>query len=545
MNGDAVGGRTDTQMPDVDSLVDPATMRMLVESSLEGIAVFDSEGRWLYMNPAGRHILGLAAEDVVGMRAFCAPSHAGTRRLREAEPTQVVSVATVRPPRGRRRRVEYVATPSSHGKQCYTAVSFRDTTELVRGRQRLSAFAQAAQRIAYRGSLREILDGVAEQVVQAADLAMAQILIFDEESPVPLLSVYGAAGDINVPADFAARAAQVRANGGELLSVKAVRTGQPVIGRRRRHVILADPVWAPLHAFFDSFQWSDLLAIPLLMGDKALGSFVAYCRTDASPRDADVAFLQSMTDQAAIAIETTRLIAASRGRAETEERHRIARELHDTVSQQLFSVGLHGRTAQLAAEGAADEDRQVLDHSLRAVIELSENALEDMRAFVFKLHPTPLSERDLVHVIAEHAAAVAARERLPIFVQADDEPCGLPPEAAEDAYRIVVEALQNVVKHAQAENCRITVRHDPDEGALVIEIADNGVGVRSNGPASRTFGIVSMRERAERLGGELSITSRPGRGTVVRVVVPERFPPDEALSTRPARDDSDGGGTAR
>lgn len=539
MNGDAVGGRADAHMPDVASLVDPATMRMLVESSLEGLAVFDAGGRWLYMNPAGRHILGLTAEDVASSLAFCAPTGSATTGNPAAEPTQVVSVANVRQPRGRRRRVEYVATPFSHEDRRYTAVSFRDTTELVRERQRLSAFAQAAQRIAYRGSLREILDGVAEQVVRAADLAMAQILIFDEESPVPLLSVYGAAGDIKVPADFTAHAAQVRANGGELLSARAVRTRRPVIGRRRRDMILSDPAWAPLHAFFSSFQWSDLLAIPLLIGDKALGSFVAYCRTDASPGAADVSFLQSMTDQAAIAIETARLIAASRDRAEIEERHRIARELHDTVSQQLFSVGLHGRTAQLAAEGEAEENRRVLDHSLRAVIELSENALDDMRAFVFKLHPTPLSDRNLVHVIGEHAAAVATREKLQIVVEADEEPCLLPTDAAEDAYRIVVEALQNVVKHAQAETCHITVRHQAGAGSLVLEIADDGVGVRSNGPASRTFGVVSMRERAERHGGEFSLDSRPGRGTVVRVVLPDRRGPDGDESMPHGRDNSD------
>lgn len=521
-DGEEIAVMSTLESRDVASLADPATMRMLIESSLEGLAVFDEDRRWLYMNPAGRTILGLSMDDLSKTTAFAAPDLAD-HAYQSGDRPQVVSNAAVMRPLGGRCLIEYVATPLPLGAQNLTAVSFRDTTELARERQRLTAFYDAARQMAYRGSLEQILDGVAGQVVQAADLAMAQILILDGANPHEPLTVSGEAGDVPVPADFADRAARVRSHGGVLLSTRAINTRQPVLVRHRRQKILSDPRWAPLHEFFSSFDWSDILAIPLLIKGRPLGSFVGYFRPNLSPGPADVTFLRSITDQAAIAIETTRLIAASQDRAETAERHRIARDLHDTVSQQLFSLGLHGRTAQLAAQQVSGDGREILDHSLRALIELAENAQDDMRGFVFKLHPTSLTETGLGPSIVEHAAAVAEREHLDIVVDIDQEPIPLPEEAIEDTYRVVVEALHNVVKHAEAAHCTISVRSKAAFPQTVdVEIHDDGVGLCPGSSTRETFGLVSMRERAERLGATLEVSGTPNLGTTVRLVIPIR-----------------------
>jgi signal transduction histidine kinase len=206
------------------------------------------------------------------------------------------------------------------------------------------------------------------------------------------------------------------------------------------------------------------------------------------------------------------------------ERQRIARDLHDTISQHLFSVTLHGRTAQLAAATGGTEAAELLRHNLSAVIDLSEHALADMRDFVFQLHPAPLAEHGLAHVLGQHAAAVAGREQLTVTVDVDEEETAhLDLADAEDAYRIVVEALTNVVKHAAARICRISVRRSTAaDGALVLEVADDGVGLPEARAGRETFGLLSMRERTERLGGRLDVARGPDGGTVVRAVVPHR-----------------------
>ena len=515
-------------MWDVSDLVHPVTMRRLVESSLEGLAVIDGDGRWLYVNPAGRGILGVPESEVLGRPAFHNP-----RQLEVSgsqEPAQIISTTTVVRPDGARRLVEFVATPFASGGTYLTAVSFRDNTDLLRSQRRLSAFAHAAHRITYRGSLGEILDEMAKEVMHAADLAMVQILIFAPEDPTTPVAVYGSAGDAGLAKDFASRAAEVRDNGGELLSTTVIRERQPILRRRRREAILFDPVWAPLHPFFAGFEWSDMIALPLVVDERPLGSFVAYCRPETSPGGADVAFLESMADQAAIAIESAHLFAASKGQAEMEQRHQIARDLHDTISQHLFSVGLHGRTAQLAAAEGGEDRREILDHSLKAVIELSESALADMRDFVFRLYPTLLGERGLAYVVRQYAAAVAARERIEVLVDADDDPIDLDLSDAENAYRIVAEALHNVVKHARARSCRIRLlRGSVDGNSLLLEVSDDGVGLQPCQRETPSFGLLSMRERAERLGGRLEITSPPGGGTTVRAVLPHRDPAEDQL----------------
>lgn len=201
-----------------------------------------------------------------------------------------------------------------------------------------------------------------------------------------------------------------------------------------------------------------------------------------------------------------------------EERQRIARDLHDSVSQSLFSTTLHLRTAGRALAREGMDPAGPVGQEINRAGQLTGGALAEMRALVFELRPGALAEDGLVVALRLHAAAVSAREELAIAVHGPDERLPLTSEAEEQLYRLAQEALANVVKHAHATEVAIDV--STAGGAVAMAIRDDGRGFDAAAGRAGSFGLRSMRARATDLGGRLEIASAPARGTVVRVDVP-------------------------
>jgi DNA-binding NarL/FixJ family response regulator/anti-sigma regulatory factor (Ser/Thr protein kinase) len=240
------------------------------------------------------------------------------------------------------------------------------------------------------------------------------------------------------------------------------------------------------------------------------------------PDEDDIAFLVTMADQAAIAIDNARLFAESKGKAALEERHRIARDLHDSVCQELYSMTLYIRAAEMALGRSGRTSDDLVTRHLSGLERLAREAHEDMRNLIFELHPPTLHSEGLTSVIRQHAAALSARTGLRIEVRESCDVPGVDEDSELNAYRLVQEALHNAVKHARAESIVVEIRQDPAEtSTLVLQIADDGVGFDLPGARSKGVGLASMRERAEAMGGQLTITSQPKVGTTVRAVVPE------------------------
>ena len=199
--------------------------------------------------------------------------------------------------------------------------------------------------------------------------------------------------------------------------------------------------------------------------------------------------------------------------AANEERASLARELHDSVTQALFSMGLTLRTIELlldrdpaAARGKFDELR-----------ELQNDALAEMRTLIFELRPRGLEMDGLSQALRNHATAVAGRTGLTISVDSTlDERLALDTEQA--LYRIGQEALHNVVKHANAESARLVLKRNGTEVELAVE--DDGAGFDPSGVSGTKLGLIAMRQRAERLGGRMDVHSREGRGTRLTVTLP-------------------------
>jgi signal transduction histidine kinase len=205
------------------------------------------------------------------------------------------------------------------------------------------------------------------------------------------------------------------------------------------------------------------------------------------------------------------------GEQALEERHRIARDLHDSVSQALFSLALHTRAAQRTLKRGGVSVPAELRGSLDAVDELTRSAQAQMRTFIFELGSNPV-EDGLVAGLTRHASELAKRNGLSISVQGPKDRLRLTPESEVQLFAIGREALTNVVKHARARWAWVRVQ--PHSDTVVVEIGDDGCGFDPSVGDPGHFGLESMHSRAGELGGVLTISSTPGRGTVVRVEAP-------------------------
>ena len=263
------------------------------------------------------------------------------------------------------------------------------------------------------------------------------------------------------------------------------------------------------YAFIRSVLW-----VPLVVRGRIIGLLsITDPAPDAySPRDASLAV--AIARQAAVAMENARLHERARQAAVLEERQRLALELHDSVTQALYGVSLH---AEAAGRALADGENDAVAASLREIRETTQEALGEMRLLLFELRPPLLEEHGLARALQSRLGAVEARAGLVTEFQGDGAE-RLPPETEQELYRLAQEALNNVLKHAHAG--RVVVRLDVSADRATLEVADDGLGFEPSLRGGDGFGLPGMRERAERLGGILSVESAPGAGTRVRVEVP-------------------------
>lgn len=209
-----------------------------------------------------------------------------------------------------------------------------------------------------------------------------------------------------------------------------------------------------------------------------------------------------------------RLIAAAQAQAVMEERQRLARDLHDSVTQALYGVTLH---AQAARRWLATGDVATALDSLRALQDTAQEALDEMRLLIFELRPPILEQVGLVAAVQARLSAVEGRANLQTKLVAD-EIDRLPAHVEQALYRIALEALNNVLKHAHARCVTVHVRQM--QRAVVIEVDDDGVGF--DPAAASTNGGIGLRgitERVAQLGGQVSVQSAPGAGAHLRVEV--------------------------
>jgi signal transduction histidine kinase len=269
-------------------------------------------------------------------------------------------------------------------------------------------------------------------------------------------------------------------------------------------------------ATLQDLDWQAGVHVPLSWGEEVIGVLAVFLpSTVTGPTEAELAFYTALGDEAAVAVINDRLLAETGQASALQERARLARELHDSVSQALFSMTLHARTAQLAMEKQNLPQDGPLGRSVAQLRELSQGALAEMRALIFELRPDALAEEGLVAAVTRQAAALSARTSLPIHIDAPAHRLELAAEVEEHLYRLTLEALNNTVKHAQATQARVTLSED--DGRLTISIEDDSVGFDPRDARPGHMGMGTMRDRAEAIGAELAVESDHGKGTTVVV----------------------------
>jgi signal transduction histidine kinase len=290
------------------------------------------------------------------------------------------------------------------------------------------------------------------------------------------------------------------------------------VARGFRADALADARFAALHELWRDGDWDDLVSVPLTSQGRGFGELYVFLPAGYQLGEDDEAYLTALADQAAVAVQNATLFGAAAQNATLLERQRLARELHDSVSQALFSMTLHARAAErhLTTAGlAADSPAAAEIAKLR---ELTAGALAEMRALIFELRPGALAEEGFAAALGKQAAAMAAREQLQVEVVAPAERVTLESTVEEHLYRLALEALHNSLKHARASRLSVTITADASTVTLVVD--DDGVGFDPAVPHPGHLGLQTMRDRAAAAGGSLRIDSAPSMGTRVTVVVP-------------------------
>lgn len=338
--------------------------------------------------------------------------------------------------------------------------------------------------------LRQALDGLSEQVIGTFGARTCTIYMLDADSQ-PWIAAHRGGGEPLPPHEL-------RNTGHPVW--QAISTRQPAISHPP-----GTAIWQSKHRA--------VVAVPIMWQSDLYG---ALCCSFASHRNAEsqVRFLTLIAGQLAWMTDHARLLILAQQKVVEDERHRLARELHDTVSQVLYGIALGARTAQ---ELSNTGDTARLTQPIEYVLQLAQAGLSEMRALISALRSDSLETEGLVALLNKEVEALRSRHGLTVETALDDEPA-TSNESKQVAYRIGREALQNVARHARAHRLWVTVK--ASNGELVLDIADDGVGFDPSAGYPGHLGLRSMRERAREVGGWLDVDSEPGHGTHIRAHIP-------------------------
>ncbi|MGE5613350.1 MAG: GAF domain-containing protein [Bacillota bacterium] len=266
-------------------------------------------------------------------------------------------------------------------------------------------------------------------------------------------------------------------------------------------------------------NYHGIMAVPLVCKDEVYGGIALYFKKGGKHQNnpisgEEISLAMTFADQAALAIDNTRLRKKAEEMAVAAERNRLARDLHDSVTQTLFSASLIAEVVPKMWELNRDEGMKRLEE-LR---QLTRGALAEMRMLLFELRPATLMEAPINELLKQLAQAITGRARITVELDIKGT-AKLPLEVKTVFYRVAQEALNNVAKHSGAKKAAVELRVNEDEqlGVIVagLRVSDDGRGFEPEKVVSGHFGLGIMKERAESVGAKLKVASRPGEGTVV------------------------------
>ncbi len=262
-------------------------------------------------------------------------------------------------------------------------------------------------------------------------------------------------------------------------------------------------------------RWQQVILVPLVSKGQLTGLLSLYAATPREIDEQELGLLMAIGSQIGVAVENARLYREAGTLAVMAERNRLAQDLHDSVTQTIFTVNLLAGVIPMIYAENPEEAR----FQLEELGQLARSALNEMRALLLELHPATLAQTPLEDLLQRLGERTAASARMPVHISVERD-LDVPARVRVALYRIAQEAINNVVKHSSADQAWIRLRHRRIEGNQGVEllIRDDGQGFDPGRVASGRLGLSIMRERASDIGAMLILQSAPGGGTTIRVL---------------------------
>jgi len=521
--------------------------RALIENSLDGVAVLNREMSATYASPSAERILGYRSGELTGKNSLelVHPDdmqdvlHGLSQLLGTPSITRRQEVR-VRHRDGRWRVIEGVGSNLlSDSVVNGIVINFRDVTdrrqaeearieqaaalaaaketsttleqlveERTRGERRradqLRAINEVARKISSILNLDELIPYVAGTLQETFGYYNVNILLLGPESRALVLRA--SAGGYKEPAPIGS----------------PVETTEGVVGwaaRTGQGLTVNDVSQEPKYSFVEELaDTRSELAVPIKIGAEIVGVLdIRSADLDAFD-EIDLFTAETLADQLAVALQNARLYEQAQEIATVEERQRLARDLHDAVTQTLFSASLIAEVLPRLWE----TDRAEARRRLEEIRQLTRGALAEMRMLLLELRPAALAELGLGELLRQLSEATTGRTGLPVRCTMEGQ-CTLPPDVQIAIYRVAQEALNNISKHAAASEALLSLTCRP--GSAELRVCDNGSGFAPDRVPPDKLGLGIMRERAEAIGAVLAIRSEVGSGSSVEVTWPAA--PDE------------------
>jgi PAS domain S-box-containing protein len=492
--------------------------RSIFEATSDGLIIHALDGRVVEVNPAFCAMHGFSREELIGAdaAAYIDPDSLGlfadyieTVRAGKAFQAQGVDLHKD----GSSFHVEVHGSPFAYRGEPHVLGVVRDITERFLAREmleervtdrtrELTALYDVTAVASASLDLETVMGESLARVLEVMDCELGFIHLIEDEAGQLRL-----AASLNATPELVADITSILPGTG--IAGRVVQQGAPVVVpslRNDPHALPAAQRLSPGQAY---------LGAPMRAKGRVVGVLGVIGREAQQFGVEEVALLASIADQVGVAVDNARLYRQAEQLAVLQERDRLARELHDSVTQSLYSANLMVETARRSAESGQHEQLRAYLARLADVIQ---GSLKEMRLLVYELRPPVLVQEGLLAALQKRLDAVEGRAGVEarLLVEGAVAPA---PEVEEALYRIAQEALNNALKHAGADS--VTVRIEAEAGELRLAVKDDGRGFEPGDARDQGgLGLVTMRQRAERLHGTFEICSTLGQGTTVRVRLP-------------------------
>lgn len=496
----------------------------IFNAAQDGLFIFNLEGQLVDFNPAACRMLGYAPGEFRQLQPahYIHPDSLGMfarylETIRQGETFKERAVGVRKD--GALLRVEVIGAPFSYHEQPHLLAVVRDITtewnayQLLEQRvaertRELSALLEVSRNVASSQELQPLLTLILNLLKTVVDYSGAGIVLIKDNQyemieyvgPQPREKMLG----MQYPPqsdDGYQKVIQTR----QPYRIGDIWGDAPLMRNLQARVGDLMQTYAP-----DVHAW---MGVPLIVKGNLLGILRLDHPQPEYFSEEHARLALGFAEQAAIAIEKNRLYEQAQTLAAIEERQRLARELHDSISQTLYAIALGARTARALLERDPLAAAEPLDYCLS----LAEAGLAEMRALIFELRPESLEREGLTAALQKQADSLQARTDLQVHTELSDEP-PVALEIKQSLYRIAQEALNNITRHAQAR--RVWLAMHVVGGVVHLAIRDDGRGFDAHAEYLGHLGLRSMSERAQQIGAQLDIHSRPGQGTAVEITYP-------------------------